>query len=236
MDSPLVSIVMATRNAEQFLPHALDSIAAQEYQNYELIVVDGRSIDRTRAIAASYPRTTIIEQDGSGFAQAWNCGIDSARGDAIAFLDSDDIWPKYSLARRVTRFASDPAIDCVVGRVKFFLEEGHSIPRGFKPKLLDESHVAYMPGVAILRRRAFHTLGRFEENWQIASDIVWFAKLRNSGARIDVIDDVLLYKRIHSSNLSNVSATTPVYREELLALARQSVLRQRASRDPKRRL
>ena len=61
-----------------------------------------------------------------------------------------------------------------------------------------------MPGVAILRRRVFRTLGQFEENWQIASDIVWFAKLRNSGARIDVIDDVLLYKRIHSSNLSNV--------------------------------
>ena len=66
MDNPLVSIVMATRNAEQFLPHALDSIAAQEYQNYELIVVDGRSTDRTQVIAASYPRTTIIEQDGSG--------------------------------------------------------------------------------------------------------------------------------------------------------------------------
>jgi glycosyltransferase involved in cell wall biosynthesis len=234
MDSQLVSIVMATRNAEHFLPHALDSIAAQEYQNYEVIVIDGRSIDRTRAIAASYPRTRIIEQDGSGFAQAWNCGIDNARGDIVAFLDSDDIWPKCSLARRVTRLASDPAIDCVVGRVRFFLEEGHSIPRGFKPKLLDESHVAYMPGVAILRRRVFRTLGRFEENWQIASDIVWFAKLRDSGARIDVIDDVLLYKRIHSSNLSNVAATMPVYREELLALAKQSISRQRASRDRKR--
>ena len=76
-----------------------------------------------------------------------------------------------------------------------------------------------MPGVAILRRRVFRTLGQFEENWQIASDIVWFAKLRNSAARIDVIDDVLLYKRIHSSNLSNVAASMPVYREELLALA-----------------
>jgi glycosyltransferase involved in cell wall biosynthesis len=227
MSDPFVSIVMATKDAAQFLAFALDSIAGQEYQNYELIVVDGRSTDQTRLIARSYPRTTVVEQDGAGFAQAWNCGIDAARGDAIAFLDSDDIWPKDSLARRVERLAGDPDLDCVIGRVKFFLEEGHSIPRGFKPKLFNGSYVAYMPGVALLRRRAFQALGQFEETWQIASDIVWFARLRDSGAGIDIIDDVLLHKRIHSSNLSNIAARMPIYREELLAIARQSVFRQR---------
>jgi glycosyltransferase involved in cell wall biosynthesis len=234
MGDLFVSIIMATRNAERFLPQALDSIAVQDHQNYELIVVDARSTDKTRTIAASYPRTTIVEQDGSGFAPAWNRGIESARGDAIAFLDSDDVWPKDSLARRVAQLAGDPDIDCVIGRVQFFLEEGHAVPPGFRPRLLKGSHVAYMPGVALLRRRAFHSLGQFEENWQIASDIVWFAKLRNSGAKIDVIDDILMHKRIHSSNLSNIAATMPVYRRELLALARQSVLGQRASHNPKK--
>jgi len=227
MNDPLVSVVMATKDAAQFLPFALDSIAAQEYQNYELIVVDANSTDQTRVIAASYPRTTVVEQDGSGLAQAWNRGIGAARGDAIAFLDSDDIWPKDSLLRQVERLAPDPALDCIVGRVKFFLEEGQAVPRGFKPKLFDGSYIAYMPGAALVRRRVFQALGQFEETWQIASDIVWFAKLRESGARIEVIDDVLLHKRIHSSNLSMLAASMPIYRKELLAIARQSVLRQR---------
>jgi len=233
MISPFVSIVIAVRNAEQFLRQALDSIAAQEFQDYEIIVVDDHSTDDTRAIAAFYPRTKIVDQEGTGFAQAWNLGIDAARGDVIAFLDSDDIWPPHSLAARVQLLASDPGIDCVIGRVKFFMEDGYSIPRAFRPELLNASRVAYMAGTAMLRRRVFDTMGKFEENWKIASDIVWFWKLRNSGARINLVDDVLLQKRIHSSNLSNIAATMPIYREELLAFAKELVLRKRSLRAPK---
>lgn len=232
MNTPFVSVVMATKNAERFLRYALDSIVAQDYQDYELIVVDACSTDGTRAIVASHPNAIVVEQKGTGFARAWNLGIEHARGEAIAILDSDDVWPANSLRRRVERLANDPAIDCVVGRVKFFLEEGEQIPHGFKPKLLDGSYVAYMPGVAMARRRVFDSLGLFEENWEIASDIAWFLKLRNSEAKIDVVDDVLLRKRIHASNLSNVTATMPVYRQELLALAKQSLSRTRALRNP----
>ena len=232
MDCSLVSIVIAVKNAEQFLRQALESIAAQDFQNHETIVVDGRSTDGTRTIAASYPWTKIVDQEGTGFAQAWNLGIDTARGDFIAFLDSDDIWPPHSLAVRAKQLQSDLGIDCVIGRVRFFVEDGHPIPHAFRPELLNGSHVAYMPGTAMLRRRVFDTLGKFEENWQIANDLVWFAKLRSSGARVEVIDDVLLQKRIHSSNASNVAATMPIYREELLALVKESVLRQRSLRTP----
>lgn len=162
---------------------------------------------------------------------AWNCGIDIARGEAIAFLDGDDIWPPYSLAVRVQRLLKYPDLDCIIGRVKFFLQEGHPIPRGFRPELLEGSRVAYMPGTAMIRRSVFDALGKFDENWRIVNDLAWFAKLRNSEARIDFVDDVLLRKRIHSSNLSNVAAAMPMYREELLSFAKESVMSRRALRE-----
>ncbi len=230
MDLPLVSVVMAVKNAERYLAEALDSVVRQSFSDYEIVVVDGRSTDDSRRIASSYPGVRVIEQEGPGFAQAWNVGIDASRGAFIAILDSDDTWPAHKLARQVGRFAADSAIGCTIGRVKFVLEPGQPTPAGFKPELLGDSHVAYMPGTSMTRRDVFATFGKFGENWQIASDLAWFAELRESGVKIDIVDEVLLHKRIHDTNLSNIAATAPVYRRELLALARQSLLRQRGTK------
>jgi len=229
-DSPLVSIVMAVRNAERFVAQALDSIARQDFAGYETVVVDGASTDATRRIAGAYPRTRLIDQDGTGFAQAWNEGIAAARGSLICFLDSDDIWPPHKLARQVGRFADEPAIACTLGRVRFMLEPGDPPPPGFKPALLEGSHVAYMPGTSMIRREVFATLGPFGDRWQIAADLAWFADLRESGLRIDVVDEVLLHKRIHAANLANVAAATASYRREMLAVARTALMRQRRKR------
>ncbi len=104
MDLPLVSVVMAVKNAERYLAEALDSVVRQSFSDYEIVVVDGRSTDDSRRIASSYPGVRVIEQEGPGFAQAWNVGIDASRGAFIAILDSDDTWPAHKLARQVGRF------------------------------------------------------------------------------------------------------------------------------------
>ncbi len=232
MNDPLISVVMPIKDAELYLADALDSVNGQTYQNYEIIVVDDGGDDGGKTIALRYPRVRTVSQTGRGLANAWNTGIASARGPFIAMLDSDDLWTPTTLSKHVDRFKADPALECVVGRAKFFLQAGQSIPPGFKAALLEGDHVAYMAGASMIRRNVFHRVGTFEERWKIASDIEWFARIRRSGVNIWVIDDVLLHKRIHASNLSNVTAMTPVYREELLQLASESVLRQRSARSP----
>jgi len=103
------------------------------------------------------------------------------------------------------------------------LEPNEPIPQGFKPVLLEVSHVAYMPGTSMIRR-VFDRVGKFEERWQIISDIVWFARLRESNVVVGIIDDVLLTKRIHSANLAYITAW-PVYKRELMQMVRESLYR-----------
>ena len=93
-----ISVIMAIKNAERYLGEALDSILAQTYQAHEIIVVDGGSNDGSKTIAQSYPRTRYILQDGKGLPQAWNIGIAASTGQLITFLDSDDVWPRGTLA------------------------------------------------------------------------------------------------------------------------------------------
>ena len=228
MDEPLVSVIIAIKDAERFLAQALDSVSAQTYRNYEIVVVDGASTDRGPSIAAAYPHTRCIPQGGTGLWQAWNAGIATSRGSLVTFLDSDDLWSSSKLADQVSYLSRHPATPCVIGRVKYFIEPGHAIPNGFKPALLNDSHVAYMPGVAMLRRSLFQRLGTFEEHWRIASDIVWFAKLRECGVPIGCIDDILLHKRVHSANLGYVTSAS-VYRQELTHFLKETLDRRRAA-------
>ncbi|MCX7412117.1 MAG: glycosyltransferase [Planctomycetia bacterium] len=226
MPLPFVTIVMATLDAAEYLPESLASIAAQTYDHHELVVVDGGSTDGTCEILAGFPRARVIRQQSTGFANAWNEGIAAARGDCITFLDSDDRWRPQALAAHAERLAS--GADASVGRMRFFLDPGRQPPPGFKPSLLEGDRVAFMPGCFAGWRRVFDTVGLFETNWKIAADIVWFAKLRESGLLLEPHDTLVLEKRVHDANLSYVTAQTPVYRRELLQLLRDSLDRRRA--------
>jgi glycosyltransferase involved in cell wall biosynthesis len=225
MQTALVSIVMATLDAAKHLREALASIAAQTHVHHELVVVDGGSTDDTCAILADTPGVRVIRQQSKGFAAAWNEGIVAARGEYIAFLDSDDRWTPGTLAAHVARL--EAGADATVGRMRFFLEPGRMPPPGFKPSLLEGDRIAFMPGCFAGRRRVFDVVGLFETSWKIASDIVWFAKLREAALVLAELDTLVLEKRVHDANLSYVTAQTPVYRREVLELLRDSLHRRR---------
>jgi glycosyltransferase involved in cell wall biosynthesis len=225
-DRPLVSVVIPVKNAERFLPQALSDVAAQTYDHHEIVVVDGRSTDRTAEIADSFPGVRRIEQAGEGFAAAWNIGIEAARGELIAFLDSDDRWEPGKLAAQIELLQADPGLACTVTHMRFFVEPGISPPPGFDPALLDGDHVAYMPSALLTRREVFDEIGVFPTDYEIANDIEWFARLKDSPLRCGVVPDVMVRKRVHDSNLSLVAARN--LNSELLRLLRQSVRRQRA--------
>lgn len=229
MSTPAVSIVMAVKNAERYLREALDSIAAQTFTDYEVIIVDGGSTDASLAIAAAYPQVRTIPQQGSGFMGAWNEGIAVARAPYITFLDSDDYWVRDKLAAQMTYVRAHPETDCVLGHVRFFLEPGvTTTPPGFKPALLEGSHVGYIPGCSLVRRDVFDRLGPFEERWTITSDLAWFGRLREVGMQIGVLDQIVLHKRVHGGNLS-YTTPKPTYQRELTRLLKESLDRRRAA-------
>lgn len=102
----LVSIVMPTYNCMNYIGETVETVLEQTYQNWELLIVDDRSTDNTKKVVDKFStqdnRIRYIElEKNSGVAGARNRGIEEARGNYIAFLDSDDLWKKDKLEKQV---------------------------------------------------------------------------------------------------------------------------------------
>ena len=224
---PLISIIIPTFNSEKYLSFALESINEQTFKNYEIIVIDGGSTDQTGEILKKHPKVTTFHQKSRGLPGAWNEGIVQSNGDFIALLDSDDIWLPHTLSAHMAAFQSNPHLDISLGHVEFFLDQPGNIPVGFKTSLLQKSHLGNMPGCFLGKRSIFDQLGLFETHWKVASDLIWFSQMRKSSASIYELNQVVLKKRVHNTNLSYTSAQTPLYTKELLEFLGEKIKNKR---------
>ncbi|MCU0517013.1 MAG: glycosyltransferase [Oscillatoria sp. Prado101] len=231
MEKPLVSVIMVVKNGERFLAEAIESILSQTYEPYEIIVVDGQSTDSTEKIAKSYKPVRYIRQTGQGVADAYNVGIDAARGEFVAFLSHDDLWAPNKLSVQVDYLLSQPEIQYTVAKAKFFLEEGYSIPPGFKPELLEGDRVSRIMETLVARKTLFEKIGQFNPNLRTAEDVDWFARAKDKNILMAVIPEVLLYKRIHDANIS--LSDIKLNNDLLLNILKQSIDRQRSRRGEK---
>ena len=122
MSDPVVSVVIPARDGERFLAETIDSVLAQTRPAAEVFVVDDGSRDGTRAIAESYGGTVrCIPQDRAGPGAARNRGVAESRGEYLAFLDHDDLWPRDKLELQLDAFAADPGVQLVFGHMQYFL-------------------------------------------------------------------------------------------------------------------
>jgi glycosyltransferase involved in cell wall biosynthesis len=127
-DQPLVSIVTIFLNAEKFLPEAINSVFAQTYANWELLLIDDGSTDGSTAVARNvakqYPaKVRYLEHEGHqnlGKSTSRNLGIQQARGEYLTFLDADDVFLPTKLARQVAILESQPAAAMVYGRTLYW--------------------------------------------------------------------------------------------------------------------
>lgn len=122
------SVIIPTYNREEYLRQAIDSVLAQSLKNYEIIVVDDGSTDRTPEALKSYgERIKTLRQINQGPEVARNAGASMASGEYLAFLDSDDLFLPYALATydKIIRSCDSPAL--ILGAMTYFTQ-GHDIP------------------------------------------------------------------------------------------------------------
>lgn len=127
-DPGLVSAVIIFLNAQRFLQEAIESILAQTYVHWELLLVDDGSSDGSTALARRYAerdpgRVRYLEHPGHenrGMSASRNLGLSHARGEYMAFLDADDVWLKEKLERQVAILSTRPEIDMVYGNTQFW--------------------------------------------------------------------------------------------------------------------
>ena len=224
-DRPLVSVIIAVKNGERFLAAAIESVLAQDYAPYEIIVVDGHSVDATTAIAKSYPCVRLIAQVEQGVADAYNVGIDAARGELIAFLSHDDLWTPNKLSAQVDYMLCHPEIQYAITQVRFFLEPGLTLPAGFRKELLVEDHVGLMMETLMARKACFDLIGGFDPCYSSSEDADWFARASDQQVPWGVVPQVLLRKRVHDANLT---FTDPKSFRNMFRILKRSIERKRS--------
>ena len=121
--NPIVSVILPVYNREAFVARAIESVMGQTYPHWELLVVDDGSQDGTRAIVESYgSRLKIISTNRKGAYGARNAGLAQARGDFVAFIDSDDCWLPAHLDVQLPLFT--PGVGLVFGNARFWDARG----------------------------------------------------------------------------------------------------------------
>jgi glycosyltransferase involved in cell wall biosynthesis len=112
--APTVSVVVPLYNVERYIGQALSSILRQTFVDFEVLVVNDASSDRSRQIVDQFakndPRVSMITQENRGLAGARNTGIRNARGKFIAFLDADDLWQPTKLEAHVSLLTANPEV------------------------------------------------------------------------------------------------------------------------------
>ena len=132
MEQPLVSIIMPSYNAEDYIAESIESVIHQTYQNWELIITDDRSSDRTPEIVQTYCQKDsrinfIIAEQHTGIAGTRNQCLARVKGRFVAFLDNDDLWVPEKLDKQV-RFMLEK--DCAFSYSEYELMKEDGIPKG----------------------------------------------------------------------------------------------------------
>lgn len=229
MNSSLISCIVPVFNGEKYLAEAIESIVKQSYQSIEIIIADDGSTDGTAMVAERFNKQIrYVRQANAGPGAARNLGINAAMGEFLAFLDADDLWHVEKLSRQMARFRTRPELGCCVGHVQnFWVPELREEEEKFRDHRISKPLPGYVTTTLLARREAFDTVGRFDTAISHADDTDWFLRAEERGIAMELLPDVLLYRRMHTKNLSRMKAGNS--RDEYLRVLKTALDRRRSS-------
>lgn len=221
MSAPgLVTCVIPVYNGERFLAEAVESVLAQTHQPIAIVIVDDGSTDRTAEVARGFgERVRYLRQENAGPAVARNTGLAHAGGggEFVGFLDADDLWHSEKTARQVATLTADPALEyCVTLVQNVWTEEVETEEERFRHHPRGQPIPGYVSGTLLARRAAFERIGPFNPGLQHGDDTEWFLRAREAGVAGVLLEEVLLTRRLHQTNLSRLKADSS--RDEYLTL------------------
>jgi glycosyltransferase involved in cell wall biosynthesis len=238
---PRVSVILPTYNRCDSLLEAIDSVARQSFQDYEIIVADDGSTDETaeRLAALSRPVQVIHLPHSGRPAVARNRALAAANGELVAFLDDDDLWRPAKLARQVALFDNRPAMgfayhdfqleDAASGLSKRALSRAQKLDGSIFDALIHDCFL--QPSTVMVRRSLLEACGYFDETLEIVEDYdLWLRLARFAPA--GYLDEPLATVRRHSASHSQ-RRDLLVNRNTISVLRRA---RQDASLSPHQRL
>jgi GT2 family glycosyltransferase len=197
--APRISVIMPVYNSERLLGECLAALRSSEGVDYELVIVDDSSTDRSREIAAAAGCRVIPSGGRLGPAGARNCGVEAATGDILFFVDSDVMVRSDTLRRLATAFAEDTTLDGVIAVQAPAMRLRNACSR-YKnlwmyytyARRAGEDVPLFYTTAAAIRRQAFVDSGGFDLNYTNPNveDTDFGQKLARQGYRIRVLADL----------------------------------------------
>ena len=209
---PTVSVALAVYNAEKYLAAAIDSILNQTFPDFELIVINDGSTDKSLKILQRYadrdPRIRLFSRENRGIAKTRNELTQLAQGELIAVMDADDVMMPDRLANQVAFLGSHPEVVCVGGAHDFIDEAGRVLFRKEDPsddgtiqQLALQGYTPINHPSAMIRRDALLQIGGYPENMATVGDLDLFLRLGEIGKLANLTVTVLQYRQ-HAASVS----------------------------------
>ncbi|MCT7987997.1 glycosyltransferase family 2 protein [Laspinema olomoucense] len=220
----LISVIVPVYNLEQYIVETIQSVLAQTYKHFELIVIDDGSTDKTAEICEEFqePKLKLIRQRNKGANAARNAGVRAAKGDYIAFLDGDDLWFPEKLAKHIKHLEQSPEVGISYSQSAFIDEAGNPMGLYQMPKLTDitvRDVLCRNPisngSCAVLRQEVFEGIKFQDDLYGTAEDFYWDERLQGSQDldcwfrialktdwKMEGIPEILTLYRVNSHGLS----------------------------------
>lgn len=214
---PLVSIIIPCYNGQEYIEYAIKSVLHQEYQNFEVFIIDDASTDSSDQIIQAYLSDARINyvrnSENKGHITSRNIVLRKTKGDYITFLDQDDFWSPTFLSRLVGKSREYPdsgliycdfyILDENKGTKKVVYNPNPLGPRMFLKKLfLYKTYIATYLQAAIVKRECFDSLGYFDESLFGLEDYDFWLRVAGCYA-MQRVDAPLVVKRRHDKNMTD---------------------------------
>ncbi|WP_300039404.1 glycosyltransferase [uncultured Roseobacter sp.] len=210
--APRVSVLLPVCNAETWLGVAMDSILAQSFTDFELLVHDDGSTDGSLAILQDYAardrRVVLTSEPNKGLIATLNQLIDAAQGDLIARMDADDIALPERFAKQVAWLDQNPDYVLLGGAIIFIDEAGRHIAPEFPPRdheTLDDYSLrgtgAICHPAVMMRTETVRQVGGYDMRRDTAEDLDLWLRMAEAG-RLASLPDIVLKYRLHDQSIS----------------------------------
>ncbi|HVA49349.1 MAG TPA: glycosyltransferase [Pirellulales bacterium] len=214
--APRCSVLMPVYNAERYVAQAVESILGQTFRDFELVIVDDGSTDRSREMlhyfAAGDPRIRLVSRANTGYLRALNEGLALCQGEYVARMDADDIALPERLQRQIAFLDRHPECLMVGSALLRIDADGDVLCEEPLPVVHDEIESRLWSGqgaighpAALVRRQSLVDVGGYREEYYGAEDHDLWLRLAERG-RLANLAEPLLMCRIHTGNFTFVNA------------------------------
>lgn len=211
---PAISAVLSVYNGETYVREAVESILAQTFTDFELIIINDGSTDGSGAIlrelGAQDSRIVLVERANGGLVSALNEGIAQAKGDLIARMDADDVAMPERFALQLARMTAEPNLGVLGSFIRIVDKKGRFIRHGHYPvtpaeteRFLEHGSPLAHPTV-MMRKEAVMRAGGYRMAFSHCEDYDLWLRISELGYAIANLSQALLNYRVHGANVSTM--------------------------------